>query len=213
MNINEAKSFYNTRVVCKSKKQLTNLGYISACKLPKQLDKEKLLNEAKCIRNNLALYDGSYCAVFVKQGCFNIFVLQNLKQEPIVDIIIRAEGYDFINKLIEFLEGNKKAAFKIVPTLTARASISDEDKINFLSLTLENSDFSVRNYGVFKSAGIKRIFQICELSIKDLFKFRNFGEKSLIELKQQFLDHGLVFGQVSQELIDEAKEKSSKNKR
>lgn len=212
MNINEAKSFYNTRVVCKSKKQLTNLGYISACKLPKQLDKEKLLNEAKSIRNNLALYDGSYYAVFVKQECFNIFVLRNMKQQPVVNIIIKAEGYDFIDKLIKFLEGNKEAVFEVVPTLTVRTSISEDDKINFLSLTLENSDLSIRTYGVLKTASIKNVFQICDLSIKDLFNFRNFGEKSLVELKQQFLDHGLIFGQVPQELIDEAKEKSSKNK-
>lgn len=213
MNINEAKSFYNTRVVYKSKKQLTNLGYISACKLPKQLDKEKLLNEAKGIRNNLALYDGSYYAVFVKQECFNIFVLRNMKQQPVVDIIIKAQGQNFIDELIEFLNNNKDAIFEVIPALTVKTSISDEDKINFLSLTLENSDFSVRNYGVFKTAGIKCIFQICDLSVNELFKFRNFGEKSLIELRQQFLDHGLIFGQVPQELIDEVKEKSSKNKR
>lgn len=213
MNTKEAKTFYNTGIVCKTKKQLANQGYISICKLPKQLSKERLLDEAKTISNNLALYDGSYCAVFVKQEYFNIFILRNMKQQPVVDIVIRAEGHDFIDQLIKFLEGSKEATFEVVPALAVRTSISDEDKINFLSLTLGNSDFSVRNYGVFRTAGIKYIFQICELSIKDLFKFRNFGEKSLIELRQQFLDHGLVFGQVPQELIDEAKEKSSKNKR
>lgn len=213
MNINEAKAFYNTNIVCRAKNQLISQGYVSICKLPKQLDKEKLLNEAKGTLNNLALYDGSYCAVFVKKECFNIFILRNLKQQPVANIIIRAEGHDFIDKLIKFLEGNKEATFEVVPILTVKTSVSDEDKINFLSLTLENSDFSVRNYGVFKAAGIKRIFQICELSIKDLFRFRNFGEKSLIELRQQFLDHGLIFEQVSQELIDQAKEKSLKHKR
>lgn len=205
MNIEEAKSFYNTSIVCKTKRQLIKQGYISVCKLPKQLSKEKLIDEVKVTFNNLALYDGSYCAVFVKQECFNIFILRNMKQQPIVEFIIRTEGHDFIDKLIKFLEGNKKANFEIIPTLTVRTSINDKDKINFLSLTLGNSDFSVRNYGVFKTAGIKYIFQLCDLSINDLFKFRNFGEKSLIELKQQFLDHGLIFGQVPQELIDEAK--------
>jgi len=213
MNIKEAKIFYNTSIICKTKKQLTNQGYISICKLPKQLSKEKLLDEAKTISNNLALYDGSYCAVFVKQEYFNIFILRNMKQRPVIDIVIRAEGRDFIDKLIKFLEGNKEAIFEVVPTLTVRTSISDEDKIKFLLLTIENSDFSVRNYGVFKTAGIKFIFQICDLSVNELFKFRNFGEKSLIELRQQFLDHGLIFGQLPQELIGEAKEKSSKNKR
>jgi hypothetical protein len=212
MNITEAKIHYNTDVVCKTKKQLINLGYVSICKLPKQLDKEKLLNEAKGIFNSLALYNGSYCAVFVKQEYFNIFILRNLKQQPVANIIIKAQGQNFIDKLIEFLNENKEATFEVVPVLTVRTSISDDDKINFLSLTLENSDFSKRNYGVFKAAGVKRVFQICDLSIKELFKLRKFGEKSLIDLKQQFSDHGLVFEQVPQELIDEAKEKSLKHK-
>jgi hypothetical protein len=213
MNINEAKVFHNTNIVCRTKKQLINQGYVSICKLPKQLDKEKLLNEAKSTLNNLALYDGSYCAVFVKQECFNIFILRNLKQQPVVDVIIKAQGQNFIDKLIAFLNENNEATFEIVPLLVARTSISNEDKINFLSLTLENSDFSKRNYGVFKAAGVNRVFQICDLSIQDLFKLRKFGDKSLIDLKQQFSDHGLVFGQVPQELIDAAKEKRLKNKR
>lgn len=208
--IKNAKKFYNTDIVCRTKRELVNLGYISIRKLPVQLSKEKLIGEARMIHNSIALYSWGYMTTFIKQSVFNIFILKNLKQQPAVEIIIKAEGNDFIDQLIKFLSSHPKANFEIIPKSELRTSLSDEDKINFLSLRIGDTGLSVRSRNILKVKDVQYVFQICGYSINDLFAVRNFGEKSLAELKQCFANRGLIFGEVPQHLIEKARELYSK---
>ena len=204
--IKDAKKFYNTDVVCETKRELTNLGYVSTYKLPAQLDKEKLIEEARIGRNITALYVGGYITPFVKQSFLNVFILKNLKRQPTIEIIIRAEGDSFIDKLLKFLSSHQKVNLEIIPISGLRANASDEYKINFLSLRLGDAGLGVRNENILKVQDVEYIFQICDHSVNDFFKFRNFGEKSLVELRQCFAAHGLVFGEVPQDLVEQARE-------
>ncbi|MFZ2310139.1 MAG: DNA-directed RNA polymerase subunit alpha C-terminal domain-containing protein [Patescibacteria group bacterium] len=203
--VKDAKRFYNTNIVYETKRELINLGYVSTYKLPAQLDKEKLIEEAKISFNTVALYVGGYITPFVKQSFLNFFILKNLKRQPTIEIIIKAEGDDFIDKLLKFLSAHQKVNFEIIPMSGLRTSISETDKINFLSLRLGDAGLGVRNENILKSQDVEYIFEICDYSINDFYKFRNFGNKSLVELRQCFAAHGLVFGEVPQDLIDKAR--------
>jgi hypothetical protein len=204
--IKSAKKFYNTNIIYETKKELVNMGYVSTYKLPAQLDREKLIEEAKIGFNIIALYVGGYITPFVKQNFLNVFILKNLKRQPTVEIIIKAEGDNFIDKLLKFLSAYQKVNFEIIPLSGLRTSIDEKDKINFLSLRLGDAGLGVRNENILKSKDVEYVFQICDYSTNDFYKFRNFGNKSLVELRQCFAAHGLVFGEVPQDLVDEARE-------
>jgi DNA-directed RNA polymerase subunit alpha len=57
---------------------------------------------------------------------------------------------------------------------------------------IEDLDLSVRAYNCLKRSGITKIGQLLEMSEEDLLAVRNFGQKSLDELKQRLEAMGYV---------------------
>ena len=60
-----------------------------------------------------------------------------------------------------------------------------------LSLPIEEMDLSVRSYNCLKREGITSIGQLVERSEEDLLDIRNFGQKSIEEVKQKLIEMGL----------------------
>jgi len=60
-----------------------------------------------------------------------------------------------------------------------------------LSLPIEEMDFSVRSYNCLKREGVTNIGQLVEKSEQDLLDIRNFGQKSIDEVKQKLAELGL----------------------
>ncbi|MCY4418537.1 MAG: DNA-directed RNA polymerase subunit alpha [Cytophagales bacterium] len=63
-----------------------------------------------------------------------------------------------------------------------------------LNTTLEHLDLSARAYNCLKAAEVKTLGDMVRLRIEDLMKFRNFGKKSLTELKELVSEKELSFG-------------------
>jgi DNA-directed RNA polymerase subunit alpha len=63
-----------------------------------------------------------------------------------------------------------------------------------LKTNIEDLNLSVRSFNCLKSANIDTIAELVERDEKDLLKFRNFGKKSLAELKDVIEDKNLHFG-------------------
>lgn len=57
---------------------------------------------------------------------------------------------------------------------------------------IEDLDLSVRAYNCLKRAGITKVAQILEMSEEDLLNVRNFGRKSLDELREKLLSRGFI---------------------
>lgn len=57
---------------------------------------------------------------------------------------------------------------------------------------IEELELSVRAYNCLKRAGITKIGQILEMSEEDLLNVRNFGQKSLDELREKLAVHGYL---------------------
>ena len=60
-------------------------------------------------------------------------------------------------------------------------------------LSLENVDLSARCYNVLKAAKFNYLYEVYLCDKNDLFNYRNFGEKSMKELKEVFAEYGVNF--------------------
>lgn len=64
-----------------------------------------------------------------------------------------------------------------------------------LSLPIEDMDLSVRSYNCLKREGVITVGQLVERSEDDLLDIRNFGQKSIEEVKQKLAEMGLSLKQ------------------
>lgn len=64
-----------------------------------------------------------------------------------------------------------------------------------LTLPIEEMDFSVRSYNCLKREAVTTIGQLVEKSEQDLLDIRNFGQKSIDEVKQKLAELGLALKQ------------------
>ena len=77
---------------------------------------------------------------------------------------------------------------------TEEASIfanADDDESSELDKHIEDLDLSVRSYNCLKRAGIHSVRQLVEFSENDLLNIRNFGVKSIEEVKDKLETMGL----------------------
>jgi DNA-directed RNA polymerase subunit alpha len=87
----------------------------------------------------------------------------------------------------------------------ALAEIDDEEEVEVVSIfapegqesnaeldkQIEDLDLSVRSYNCLKRAGIHSVRQLVEFSENDLLNIRNFGAKSIEEVKDKLISMGL----------------------
>ena len=59
---------------------------------------------------------------------------------------------------------------------------------------IERLELSPRTLNCLKRAQINRVGEVLEMSDDDLLKIRNFGEKSLFELQEKLVEHGITSG-------------------
>jgi DNA-directed RNA polymerase subunit alpha len=76
--------------------------------------------------------------------------------------------------------------------------LSDEENRLFrlLSHDIESLDLSVRSMNCLSSANIKLLYELCTKTEARMLKFRNFGHKSLEEIKEKIEKLGLELGMV-----------------
>jgi DNA-directed RNA polymerase subunit alpha len=89
--------------------------------------------------------------------------------------IIRDHLAIFLTVIDEPLEREPAAAKKEIPHVS---------QLDVLLKPIEHLELSVRSSNCLKSAGIERIFELVQKSEDDLLKTKNFGRKSLSEIKE-----------------------------
>ena len=70
----------------------------------------------------------------------------------------------------------------------------EERQFKMLSQDVEVLDLSVRAMNCLNSANIKLVFELCNKTESRMLKYRNFGKKSLDEIKEKIEKHGLELG-------------------
>ncbi len=93
---------------------------------------------------------------------------------------------DYFAIFVNFNEGD----------LTANDELEEGDeKIrNLLATSVEELELSVRSSNCLKNANIKTIGELTRKTEDDITKTRNFGKKSLEEIKAKLEEHGLTLG-------------------
>ena len=90
---------------------------------------------------------------------------------------------DHINLFVELVDSMAQ-----METLVSR----EEDKqTKVLEMTIEDMDLSVRSYNCLKRAGICTVEDLTKKSENDLAKVKNLGKRSLEEVQEKLLSHGL----------------------
>jgi DNA-directed RNA polymerase subunit alpha len=89
--------------------------------------------------------------------------------------LLRAHLAIFLNVVDEPLEREPSAQTRDVPFL---------DQVDLLAKSIEHLELSVRSNNCLKSAGIEKIYELVQKTEEDLLKTKNFGRKSLAEIKE-----------------------------
>jgi len=88
----------------------------------------------------------------------------------------------FIKIVDEPIEREEVAAKKEIPYFS---------QIDILSKSIDHLELSVRSNNCLRSAGIEKICELVQKSEEDLLKTKNFGRKSLTEIKETLQELGL----------------------
>ena len=96
--------------------------------------------------------------------------------------VLRDHLVIFLNVVDEPLEKEPLAAKKEIPYFS---------QIDILSKSIEHLELSVRSNNCLKSAGIERIYELVIKTEDELLKTKNFGRKSLAEIKETLATLGL----------------------
>lgn len=93
---------------------------------------------------------------------------------------------------------------EIVQKKKAVAAIGGVNQVNQnLMKSVDELELSVRSYNCLKNAGIKTIADLVQMSEQEILKTKNFGRKSLNEIKELLETMGLGLGmKLPQEVVD-----------
>ncbi|MFW5996664.1 MAG: DNA-directed RNA polymerase subunit alpha [Lentisphaeria bacterium] len=93
-----------------------------------------------------------------------------------------------------FLQKHEEEAAE--ENVTAEGSLSDEDKdlIEKMCMPIKEIGLSSRARNCLASAGIEYTGQLIQKTDEEMLKFRNFGQKSLDEIKKNLSEEGLSIG-------------------
>lgn len=78
---------------------------------------------------------------------------------------------------------------------SAEEQLVSEAPVSEWDVPVETLDLSVRSYNCLKRAGIAKVSELLDLSEDEIMKMRNFGRKSLDEIKQVLTERGLSLRQ------------------
>lgn len=82
----------------------------------------------------------------------------------------------------------------------------EKKRLEYLSMPVSDLELSVRSYNCLQAAEIKTIRDLVQKTEQDMLKYRNFGKKSLDEIKEILAEMDLSFGM---KLEDEKKNEAS----
>ncbi len=104
----------------------------------------------------------------------------------------------------EFLYG-----YKVEPKVFEKEKPRDPEKERLkkiLNMSVDELELSVRAYNCLRGASIKTLADLVRREESELLRFRNFGRKSLDEIKGKIQEYGLEFGMNVDKILEDEKE-------
>jgi DNA-directed RNA polymerase, alpha subunit/40 kD subunit len=75
---------------------------------------------------------------------------------------------------------------------------------NMLDMPIEELDLPMRAYNSLKRNNIVKVGQLLQLKDDDLLRMRNFGKKSLDEMKERLRMRGFIIPETESDSLDDA---------
>jgi len=125
-----------------------------------------------------------------------------------------SEASDILIKHFEYFKLFKESSSQII-----ESEVSSEDIDSSLDVQLNESilkpiedlELSVRAYNCLKSAGINTVSELVQKTESELLKTKNFGRRSLDEIKEVLAKNGLRLGmRLEPEVIEKLQEKAQR---
>lgn len=98
-----------------------------------------------------------------------------------------------LNPMVKYFELGSQVLKPQLPELDSGPE-EDEDLKRILDMPISHLELSVRASNCLESENISSIRDICRRSEDDILKIRNFGNTSLVELKEKLAEHSLSLG-------------------
>lgn len=122
--------------------------------------------------------------------------IKQIFQKGILKIISNIEGLHnssfYVQGLLEENEILKKENTWLKESINSKVSSTSMGDFSFLQKKIEDLDFSVRTHNCLRAIEADTVADLIKLSEWDLLKIRNFGEKSLAEIKDLLASQGLT---------------------
>jgi DNA-directed RNA polymerase subunit alpha len=103
---------------------------------------------------------------------------------------------DALSRAAQILDDYVRLFFELSPTPVVRPSddprIAAQHELKPPDARIEELDFSVRTYNCLKKANIQTIADLVQTSEEELMNIRNFGRKSLLEVRDKLAQFGLT---------------------
>ena len=94
---------------------------------------------------------------------------------------------DYMTQFINFEEKDEEEA-------DVEENRGNSQVLEMLDNSIEELELSVRAYNCLKNANIKTLHELCSKTDGEMLKTKNFGRKSLEEIKKVLSDLGLSLG-------------------
>jgi len=122
------------------------------------------------------------------QDIFDVIHKQRSDNDALKSVVRDLRGKIRVQDEVDRLAAEKSLEEK-------RKQIIENDKIcKLLNTKIVDCQISVRSLNCLKSVDVETIGDLCRLKKTDFLKIRNAGKKSLIELDDFLIDHGLEWG-------------------
>lgn len=99
--------------------------------------------------------------------------------------------YDALSNAAEILQEYMGFFTNIKPSAAAAAPASTVDCSQIYDMPIEELGLSVRSLNCLKRASVKLVGDLIAMSEDDVMKLKNFGQKSLVEIKDKLKDYDL----------------------
>ncbi|MBI4099176.1 hypothetical protein HY442_01445 [Candidatus Parcubacteria bacterium] len=80
---------------------------------------------------------------------------------------------------------------------TERRFARRQQMLGYLDQSIDDLEISVRSANCLKNSGIRRVYELVKRTEAEMLKTKNFGRKSLLELRELLAGFGLSFGMES----------------
>lgn len=101
------------------------------------------------------------------------------------------QPHEAVSNGAEILQNYLSFFTNLKPPSTVSAPAGGVDQAQVLDMPIEELGLSVRSLNCLKRAQVRRVGDLVQLSEEDVMKLKNFGQKSLVEIKEKLTNYEL----------------------